>query len=590
MGGVLIRLHLLLLFICGSLSVRCRCGIRSSLFCTSKGLRHVPQNITCWRGVTEGGNRNGFSRRFYLKYFRTIDLSHNSISLHNSGVFKRSSSATTLDLSDNNIQWLEGRVFEGLRRLTILNLSNNYIESLQSNTFANLTMLDQLLLSGNQISLLPPLIFNQLRNLTVLKLDANSIKSIQFRVLHVLSNLRVLDLAHNRLKNLDKHAFEELYALQTLNLSSNGIQRIDHEQNRKVKCDLKVDLSFGAEGHAVSECESSFDAMIRLRELDLTNNSLLVLNAETFTCLDHLSKLHLGGNPFKCKNCRVKKFKRQVCERHQLCVDDMSCRGGKRNHDRIRKVEKNKNENGNGDEGKGRRLSTEVSQITPTTAITTTTKRLPSTVSLHTTTNDENPAATPSSAPRTRPKNSSKQLPEAEKAKVQKVSSSSSDVEIVLWLIVSSVIAGISAILVCITIIAFCSKYNRGLEEAQKSSISGASELKRESLSSLGFNHLALRPLPEEPKTDVESVVDGASLCGDRGEVHVKWLTKGSFSLQGRFSRNDDLPPSPPPFPAALLAGNEFRRSSSSQRNGGVPQPLPDPPSYSDKQSLERKK
>ncbi len=114
-------------------------------------------------------------------------------------------------------------------------------------------------------------------------------------------------------------------------------------------------------------------------------------------------------------------------------------------------------------------------------------------------------------------------------------------------------------------------------------------KLCRESLSSLGYNHLALRPLPEEPKTDVESVVDGASLCGDRGELHVKWVTKGSFSLQGKFSRHDDLPPSPPPFPAALLTANEFRRSSS-QRNGGVPQPLPDPPTDPDKRSLERKK
>jgi len=466
----------------------CHCDDRLFI-CTLNNLTSIPTKFTCQkniiRSVTVTMDKN---QVFNTKNFRTIVLKKNKITLQNSNAFRFPSKVQFLDISDNSIERLESRVFSGLGQLTLLNLTENRIKSLESDAFANLLSLHELFLCRNQLSSISREVLRPLINLTVLRLDHNSIISLSYGNFRLMPQLVKLNIANNQIRKLEKYNFEGLISLEILNLSNNKIQSIDREISQSINC-RPESLS----GHfRIGDQEHCFDYLSKLKVLDLSNNYLSTLNAPTFLCIKSLTKLLVIGNPLKCKNCRVKHFFEYVCEKQDLCGNENKCQKTHISRQARRRLKKNKAK-----KLEKKRIKEKLKKLQQTKN-TTSQESMDLNVNFPTETSNLRISQSPQSL------TSNCVLSKS----FSKHPSTYKDMEIVLWLIVSSVIAGTSAMLMCITTFTICSNCKKKSHQISQKNITGIiGDFKRKPFNSANCNHLASRPLPQEPKLYEDSLL-----------------------------------------------------------------------------------
>ena len=147
---------------------------------------------------------------------------------------------------------------------------------IQENGFRGLGTLKKLKMADNNFSKVPSGSFKQIASLEELDLGRNPLTVLHSGDFSELSKLSVSDLTGcGRLILVEDNVFQNCVDLQRVTMS------------------LNRQLTFipGA----------AFDAMPRLRFLNLADNALETFNPDEFQVnWDHLSGLDLSGNPWRC--------------------------------------------------------------------------------------------------------------------------------------------------------------------------------------------------------------------------------------------------------------------------------------------------
>lgn len=109
-----------------------------------------------------------------------LNLSHNSISRLEAGIFKNQSGLLKLDLSFNNVSYIDKSVFENMRSMTGINLSQTFVArtDIPWALFSNCPFLKEIKMSHNHFQSLPLGLFFNLTNLITLELSFNELTQL----------------------------------------------------------------------------------------------------------------------------------------------------------------------------------------------------------------------------------------------------------------------------------------------------------------------------------------------------------------------------------------------------------------------------
>jgi Leucine-rich repeat (LRR) protein len=214
---------------------------------------------------------------------RSINLSHNEISLIGPNKFKGLGSLKHLDLSFNNISIIRPSTFRHLPNLETLSLSHNFIVDLNRDGFLGLPALTELYLAYNKIKWIGMEAFEGLNHLKNLDLSNNQLRIFVPGVLKPLRHVKSLNLSHNNFNMIHGQVLYPLRHLEHLDLSNNRLTRITGETLYGLK---------------------------KLHTLNLRNNQITVLDINKPNTLPNLNTIILGNNPIK--NQRVAALQKQL--------------------------------------------------------------------------------------------------------------------------------------------------------------------------------------------------------------------------------------------------------------------------------------
>lgn len=228
--------------------------------------------------------------------------------------FSTLSQLQELHIDGCRVQELPPFAFEGLSDLKKLSIATQQPTSVtvQQNSLAGLPELAHLDLSQNGIRSLPKDELCRLTKLSHLSLHQNELKSIDdLGVGNCLKNLKKIDLSENKISFLKtSHLSQNFPALETLHLNNNFIRFVLPDEvspNATTGCSLRtVNLSNNQISSfppmALISCKS-------LTKLTLANNSLAILEQETFDGLTSLEVLDLSGNLLQSSQLQSRLFR-----------------------------------------------------------------------------------------------------------------------------------------------------------------------------------------------------------------------------------------------------------------------------------------
>jgi Leucine-rich repeat (LRR) protein len=258
-----------------------------------------------------------------------------------------------LDLSGNNLHIIQQYAFRDFPELTFLNLSWNGLHTIAPEALV-LPSLRELDLRYNRLTVLRADYLKHMPNLEVLQMAHNALAAVPALVF--THSLHSLQLAHNRIIRIDDGAFEGINISGTLDLSGNALRRtpsaalkrlgrvdtllLDDNQLRVVPSGAIVGMaarviSISKQKHlrfiqrggfinlpelehlklreniALSYIPSgAISSVPRLRELDLSGNSLLALEREFISTLPTIEHLNVANNSFLC-HCSLRWLQQQ---------------------------------------------------------------------------------------------------------------------------------------------------------------------------------------------------------------------------------------------------------------------------------------
>lgn len=293
---------------------------RNNLFFISPEQFEDYNNISCLNL-----SRNGFSAALngtefvLLSDLKYLDLSFNKIDLAYDNAFKELNKLEVLDLSFNphyftvpgvthNLHFLKNLPF-----LRVLNMSNNGIFTLTTKQMCS-DSLNELQFQHNNLGKLWKVkdetyiqIFQNLTNLTHLDISYNNIIKMPEKVYKYLPDtIKCLRLANNRLTSFDWTLMRRFKHLEELILSFNHLMSI----SKNISEDIPSLCTLNLRKNKISQLSSGFLlGAVNLHSLDVSYNSLDTINQSTFPSKseNHLSKLWLHGNPFRC-TCDIEDF------------------------------------------------------------------------------------------------------------------------------------------------------------------------------------------------------------------------------------------------------------------------------------------
>lgn len=256
-------------------------------------LRTLIQHHRLERTVTPDGNLDlsnlhiadldGIDEIPNISSVRSLNLSHNEISLLHPSNFKALNQIKSLDLSFNKLATMKPKIFEPLSNLHELSLKHNHITNFDHDTFFGLTKLKKLDASHNILEWLGIDAFNSLSHLQSLNLSNNHLQLISPRVLDPLTHVKTFNISHNNFKLIHDHILNPMKQLEHLDMSNNQLTRVTDDTLHGLK---------------------------KLKFLNLGNNKLIILDmkvAQTASDLKEnvaitvpqLKAIVLGNNPIK---------------------------------------------------------------------------------------------------------------------------------------------------------------------------------------------------------------------------------------------------------------------------------------------------
>lgn len=229
----------------------------------------------------------------YLPDLKILHLNGNKLRTIQKELFLPLVKLEKLDLSRNNISDFYDEVFDHNVALRELLLDGNRIWMIRPRWFKNLRALQSLSIRGNSITQLYPDSFLNLLNLQELLLSANHISIVHNGALRNLQKLRLLDLSTNDLPEVSRSTLEDLLSLRELYLSSNRITGVGNGTLDKMESLQKLDLS----KNDISDI--GMDTFVDLRQLfylDLSHNKLKKINQGVFKGLKELKDFKINDN------------------------------------------------------------------------------------------------------------------------------------------------------------------------------------------------------------------------------------------------------------------------------------------------------
>jgi Leucine-rich repeat (LRR) protein len=220
-----------------------------------------------------------------------------------------------VEFLDSNLQKIPQEIIDRFQNLWVLSAPNCGLETV--NPLENCSNLVKLDLAGNQLSNLSSEFWENCRDLKVLNLSANNISGVMDSPFKNLTKLETLDLGFNSIGQLNSNStFLGLQRLKTLNLTSNGLDKISLDLvfgtlDRLEVLDLTRNpfrfgisstkfgslrslkaLYFSGIQESISTFEeTTFQSMVNLEELEITDNPLFQLGDRFFGMIGDLRKL-----------------------------------------------------------------------------------------------------------------------------------------------------------------------------------------------------------------------------------------------------------------------------------------------------------
>ncbi len=185
------------------------------------------------------------------------------------GWFKSLKQLTYLDISGNQITALSRGILQGLENVSILEAAENQIGSLPVDTFFDMALLARLNLSNNSLTVLPERLLESNLFLRSINLSENQFHSLPELLFRNQEFLLSLDLSGNYFQRpLPNGLFANLSNLEDLDLSRTGLQKLS----------------------------STWFALPRLRNLQLSENLIVLDSAVVFDQLRNILFINLGEN------------------------------------------------------------------------------------------------------------------------------------------------------------------------------------------------------------------------------------------------------------------------------------------------------
>lgn len=245
------------------------------------------QNLYLSENQLEVVNKNAFSNLLLLT---SIDLSKNKFKSLPKGLFKNNT-ILNFSIEENRLEGpLEKGMFEGIN-VTKLDLSNQFLTEVKDYAFNELSRLDTLLLNSNNIQSLSTMCFKSLINLQNLDLSNNQICNIDFNK-EDLHNLHSLLLKNNHIIQVNHEQLQHLNNLEFLDLSDNEISRL--EPRSFLSLENLINLRINSNPLMGTLETGSFDGMVLLPSLDISNNMLTTIQNASFNHMYQLKELNIS--------------------------------------------------------------------------------------------------------------------------------------------------------------------------------------------------------------------------------------------------------------------------------------------------------
>jgi Leucine-rich repeat (LRR) protein len=240
------------------------------------------------------GNKLNLSDDTFAKWnilnLHSFNLSGNNIGNITKFAFVGFVELMDLDLSRNSLSSIDSKAFENTLNMRVLRLANNRLTEIHPSTFSSFSQLRHLDLSNNSISTIDGVTFFGCADLEWLSLANNRLTALHSPIFQNQSNLSYLDVSGNLITKIEGEVFYYNVKLETLLLVSNNISEFNLSEFRKDNELSHLDES----GSRIKELDSL--AILRLKTLNLSRNSLQTLRSRSFSNLKQLRNLSLTGN------------------------------------------------------------------------------------------------------------------------------------------------------------------------------------------------------------------------------------------------------------------------------------------------------
>lgn len=272
-------------------------------------------------------NSNIFKK---LRKLRLLNIRHSKVDQINYDYFDGLDDLQQLLLQNNSLNNSFVNSFRNLKGLTVINLNNNNFKGIFNISNCTLYNLKQIYLQHNQIeglgnmsclmyieevyfdfnSISDLVNIDQLLNLKILSLGYNKIRKLT--TLQNLPNLEILNVEDNKLVELNEEVLYSFEKLKYLNLRNNhltvlsdtffanirNLRYLNLNNNNIDDIDLKY-LPYVEELHLANNRLPSlkpFSNTINLKKIDVSSNSIKMIEEHVFSRLLNITSLNLSHN------------------------------------------------------------------------------------------------------------------------------------------------------------------------------------------------------------------------------------------------------------------------------------------------------